>query len=299
MQELFESGVIEPSKKRNPSKNRNSSKKRNSSKNRNPIKKPRNKNRHSSVMRVTSVIAVAAMIVTAGTILFFTLFGGDNSDEISLPLTVEEVTSCPADDGSQEQQLTFQRRPIWCLENGQTYTAIFHTSEGEVKVVLDTDRTPESSNNFVVLSRFKYYDNTLLFRFDPSLAIIQGGSPHTNDWSDPGPGYTIPDEGGIFETFGGSTVGPFTYKAGQLVMARSAGPNSSGAQFFLTTGNEVEVLNGQGSYIVFGETNAEGLEVLKAMMDLYEEDETSPYGGGPVRDVVLNSIEIITEPIID
>ena len=258
-----------------------------------------NKNRHSSVMRITSVISVIAMVVTAGTILFLFLFDNKKSDDIPLPSVGEEVASCPVEDGSQEKQLTFERRPIWCLENGQTYIAIFHTSEGEVKVVLDTDRTPESSNNFVVLSRFKYYDNTLLFRFDPSLAIIQGGSPHTNDWSDPGPGYTIPDEGGLFSTSGGSTFGPFTYKAGQLVMARSAGPNSSGAQFFLTTGNEVEVLNGQGSYIVFGETNAEGLEVLKAMMDLYEEDETSPYGGGPVRDVVLNSIEIVTEPIID
>ena len=250
-------------------------------------------------MRVTSIISVIAMVVTAGTILFLFLFDNEKNDEAPLPTIVEEVTSCPVDDGSQEQQLTFERRPIWCLENGQTYTAIFNTSEGEIRVSLDTDRTPETANNFVVLSRFKYYDNTLLFRFDPSLAIIQGGSPHTNDWSDPGPGYTIPDEGGLFSTSGGSTFGPFTYEAGQLVMARSAGPNSSSAQFFLSTGDEVAVLNGQGSYIVFGETDQEGLDVLKAMMDLYEEDETSPYGGGPVRDVVLDSIEIVTEPIVD
>ncbi|MAU50388.1 MAG: hypothetical protein CL499_04095 [Actinobacteria bacterium] len=264
-----------------------------------PLNKRRSENRHSSVMRVTSIISVIAMVVTAGTILFLFLFDNEKNDEAPLPTIVEEVTSCPADDGSQEQQLTFERRPIWCLENGQTYTAIFNTSEGEIRVSLDTDRTPETANNFVVLSRFKYYDNTLLFRFDPSLAIIQGGSPHTNDWSDPGPGYTIPDEGGLFSTSGGSTFGPFTYEAGQLVMARSAGPNSSSAQFFLSTGDEVAVLNGQGSYIVFGETDQEGLDVLKAMMDLYEEDETSPYGGGPVRDVVLDSIEIVTEPIVD
>jgi len=264
-----------------------------------PLNKRSSKNRHSSVIRVTSVISVIAMVVTAGTILFLFLFDNDKSDKLPIPAVVEEVTSCPADDGSQEQQLAFERRPIWCLENGQTYTAIFNTSEGEIRVSLDTDRTPETVNNFVVLSRFKYYDNTLLFRFDPSLAIIQGGSPHTNDWSDPGPGYTIPDEGGLFSTSGGSTFGPFTYEAGQLVMARSAGPNSSSAQFFLNTGDEVAVLNGQGSYIVFGETDQEGLDVLKAMMDLYEEDETSPYGGGPVRDVVLNSIEIVTEPIVD
>ena len=83
-----------------------------------------------------------------------------------------------------KRKLNFEKRPVWCLKNGHTYTAIFNTSEGEIKVSLDTDRTPETVNNFIVLSRFKYYDDTLLFRFDPSLAIIQGGSPHTNDWSD-------------------------------------------------------------------------------------------------------------------
>jgi hypothetical protein len=28
------------------------------------------------------------------------------------------------------------------------------------------------------------------------------------------------------------------------------------------------------------------------MMDLYELDDTSPYGGGPIRDVVVRSITI-------
>ena len=184
------------------------------------------------------------MVVTAGTILFLFLFDNEKNDEAPLPTIVEEVTSCPADDGSQEQQLTFERRPIWCLENGQTYTAIFNTSEGEIRVSLDTDRTPETANNFVVLSRFKYYDNTLLFRFDPSLAIIQGGSPHTNDWSDPGPGYTIPDDFVLFSTRGGSTFEPFTYEDRLLVITRSTGHNSSSAHIFHSTGYNVAVLNG-------------------------------------------------------
>ena len=41
----------------------------------------------------------------------------------------------------------------------------------------------------------------------------------------------------------------------------------------------------------------EGLTVLQSIMGLYEVDETSPYGGGPIRDVVVNSVEILTEPI--
>jgi cyclophilin family peptidyl-prolyl cis-trans isomerase len=136
-----------------------------------------------------------------------------------------------------------------------------------------------------------------LFRFDPSIAIIQGGSPHTNDWTDPGPGYTIPDEGGMFTSMSdGSLLGPFTYQSGQLVMARSGGPNASSAQFFFTTGPEVSLLDSQGTYLVFGQADEAGLAVLQAMMDLYVVDETSPYGGGPSRSVDINSVTIVATP---
>jgi cyclophilin family peptidyl-prolyl cis-trans isomerase len=78
-------------------------------------------------------------------------------------------------------------------------------------------------------------------------------------------------------------------------MARKAGLNSSGAQFFFSTGEEVSLLDSQGSYIVFGETDTQGLSILKKMMDLYEEDEKSPYGGGPKRQLLIRSVTIEIE----
>ena len=76
-------------------------------------------------------------------------------------------------------------------------------------------------------------------------------------------------------------------------MARSAGLNSSGAQFFFTTGPEVAALDAQGSYIVFGETDAAGLSVLQGIMDLYRVDPGSTYGGGPSREVTVRSVTIL------
>ena len=75
-------------------------------------------------------------------------------------------------------------------------------------------------------------------------------------------------------------------------MARSSGLNSSGAQFFFSTGEEVSLLDNQGSYIVFGETDTQGLSILKKMMDLYKKDDTSPYGGGPERQLLIRSVSI-------
>ena len=203
-------------------------------------------------------------------------------------------TDCPIAGKSGVPILDFDRPPPLCIGPSGDYTAVFDTSEGEVKVLLDTDRTPNTVNNFVVLANYGYYDDTLLFRLDPTIAIIQGGSPHTQDWSDPGPGYNIPDEGGLFLPLTtGSVQGPFTYRPGQLVMARSAGLNSSGAQFFFTTGPEVAALDTQGSYIVFGETDASGLNVLQEIMALYRVDPGSSYGGGPSREVTVRSVTIL------
>ena len=201
---------------------------------------------------------------------------------------------CPALDKSDGPQYDFTARPIYCLASGVAYTAVFDTSEGEIRFTLDRARMPETTNNFVALARYGYYDNTLLFRFDPSIGIIQGGSPTTNDWSDPGPGYTIPDEGGAFHRLANEGVsGPFSYESGQLVMARSAGLNSSGAQFFLTTTESVSLLDSQGSYLLFGATDNAGQSVLDAMMDLYVVDPESPYGGGPTHEIVVHSVTIV------
>ncbi|MBC8194574.1 MAG: peptidylprolyl isomerase [Acidimicrobiia bacterium] len=215
------------------------------------------------------------------------------SQTASATATTVVPTSCPPHDKSVEKVLYFDHQPQFCLEPSTVYTAVFDTSEGEVRVALDTTRTPNTTNNFIVLADYGYYDDTLLFRLDPTIAIIQGGSPHTNDWSDRGPGYTIADEGGLFQQAGNGMLGPFTYEPGQLIMARSAGPNSSGAQFFFSSGPEVSRLDGQGSYIVFGKADDAGLRVLEQIMGLYELDPASPYGGGPTREVTVHSVTIV------
>ena len=168
-----------------------------------------------------------------------------------------------------------------CLDPGATYSAVFDTSEGEVRVELDTTGTPGTVNNFVNLARNGYYDGTTLFRTDTSIGIIQGGSPHTNDPSDPGPGYNIPDEGS-----------GYTYAPGQLVMARSAGPDSGSAQFFFVAGPDASLLDSQGTYVVFGTTDAEGLDVLESILDLNVDDPASGLGGAPSRTVSIDEVTI-------
>jgi cyclophilin family peptidyl-prolyl cis-trans isomerase len=187
-------------------------------------------------------------------------------------------TPCPEPDGSSLRTTEFAEPPPSCIDPTKTYTATFDTSAGPVRVRLDAERMPETTNNFVVLARYHYYDGTAIFRSDPSIDILQGGAPTTNSASDPGPGYTIEDEGG-----------PFTYEPGQLVMARTAQPNSSGAQFFLTTGPNVSALDAQGTYLLFGEV-LEGLDVLQAIMATHQPG--GELGGSPDPPVIVASVTI-------
>ena len=207
----------------------------------------------------------------------------------------EAVTGCPAADGSSARVIDFDSPQPMCIDPETDYVATFDTSEGEIRFELTASETPLTVNNFVTLARWGYYDDTLLFRTDPSIDIIQGGSPHTNDNRDPGPGYTIPDEPSFdLDPDSGNLTGPYRYQPGQLVMARSAGPDSASAQFFLTTGPNASRLDGAGTYVVFGQTDDAGLAVAQSIMGLHEPG--GPLGGAPSRDVTVHSVTIEETP---
>ena len=190
---------------------------------------------------------------------------------------------CAPAERTDEAVLNFAEAPGLCIDVTAAHTAVFDTSAGTVRVALDAARTPGTVNNFVNLARFGYYDATLIHRSDPSIGILQGGSPHTNNASDPGPGYQVRDEGS-----------GFTYRPGQLAMARTSGPNSADAQFFFTVTEAAALLDGQGTYVVFGEV-LEGLDVLVDILGSHLAETGNDFGGAPDPPVVVNSITIETQ----
>ena len=203
----------------------------------------------------------------------------------------EAAAGCPAVDGSSPRVIDFDGPQPMCIDAEAQYVAVFDTSEGEMRFELTAPETPLTVNNFVTLARWGYYDGTLLFRTDPSIDIIQGGSPHTNDNRDPGPGYTIVDEPAFDEDPDtGNLTGPYRYQPGQLVMARSAGRDSASAQFFLTTGPNAARLDSQGTYVVFGRTDDAGLAVAQSIIGLHEPGGS--LGGAPSREVTVHSVTI-------
>jgi peptidyl-prolyl cis-trans isomerase B (cyclophilin B) len=228
------------------------------------------------------LIGVAAVVGGVGLVLGIAALsgaGGDDDDTSPSSLPASTVAPagftygagpCPPETVSEPVR-TFDDAPQRCIDPAKSYTATFHTSEGDIVVDLDTTNTPGTVNNFVTLARYRYYDNSRIFRTASSVAgeIIQGGGRNNNA----SPGYTIPDEGS-----------GFVYDAGQIVMARTEAPNSAGGQFFFVT-EAPPTPDPNGTYVVFGEIT-EGLDVATAVRALGGQD------GAPSRRVTVESVEI-------
>lgn len=192
--------------------------------------------------------------------------GGDEAGGDPLP--------CPAEDGSSGQILEFPAPPPDCLVEGAAYTAVLDTTAGEIVAELDPEAAPVSVNNFVYLARYHYYDDTMFHRVIQDF-VIQGGDPVGDPPGTGTPGYNIGEE----------PPQPGEYQIGSLAMAKRNVPNSTGAQFFIITGESGVALPPE--YSLFGQVT-EGLDVA----DSIQKVETA-VGDQPVEDVVVNSITII------
>ncbi len=134
------------------------------------------------------------------------------------------------------------------IDPKKKYTAILHTSKGDVEIELFADKVPNTVNNFVFLAKDGFYNNTTFHRVIKDF-MVQGGDPEGSGRG--GPGYRFKDE------FHASLKhsGP-----GILSMA-NAGPGTNGSQFFIT---HVATPWLDGKHAVFGKVT-KGMDVVNAI----------------------------------
>lgn len=135
------------------------------------------------------------------------------------------------------------------FDASKSYTAIIHTSKGDIVCELNYKTAPLSVTNFVQLSEGGFYNGLTFHRVVPNF-VVQGGDPAGTGQG--GPGYTIPAEIQLL------------HEEGALAWARlpdSVNPKkrSSGSQFYITL-NKIPYLNGE--YSVFGIVLT-GMDVVK------------------------------------
>ena len=152
--------------------------------------------------------------------------------------------------------------------NSSNEVAVIKTSEGDMVVQFWTDAAPNTVGNFKKLARQGFYDGTIFHRIVKGF-MIQGGDPKGNGSGEPG--YVIKDE--IWE-------GAKHDRAGLLCMA-NRGPNTNGAQFFITDDAAPHLDKG---YTIFGEC---------APVETVHDIASVPVAGEkPVTTVTIKSVTI-------
>jgi len=221
---------------------------------------------------------VLLIIVGLGSVLFL------NTDKTPTENNIVDLTAVDSPNSpeanleedaiidSVENTKSYKSAPAMQLEEGKNYKAIFKTTLGDIKVDLHEKESPETVNNFVFLANEGFYNGLIFHRIIPEF-MIQGGDPLGNGTG--GPGYSFEDE------FNSKRI-----VKGSLAMANS-GPNTNGSQFFIVTADATPWLDGK--HTNFGQVE-EGQEVVDAL-GVVETDSFDK----PITDVVVNSIEIITE----
>ena len=139
--------------------------------------------------------------------------------------------------------------PSMVIDPSKGYTATFNMENGsEFTIKLFAEEVPNTTNNFVFLSKDGYYDGVTFHRVIPGF-MAQGGDPTGTGRG--GPGYQFADE------FHSELRHD---KPGILSMA-NAGPNTNGSQFFITF---VPTPHLDDHHAVFGEV-IEGMDAVNSI----------------------------------
>ena len=151
------------------------------------------------------------------------------------------------------------------------YEITLDTTQGPIRLTLDSAVAPGHVRNMVALAESGYYDGVTFHRIIKGF-MIQGGCPEGTGTG--GPGYRIPAE-----------FNKTPHEPGVLSMARTNDPNSAGSQFFNCL-ERVPHLDNQ--YTAFGRTaDQASLDVVKAIGNVRT-------GGGdrPVEPVVIKKATV-------
>src|SRR3954471_8777915 len=193
--------------------------------------------------------------------------------------TIACGASIPPAASTPKPQFDHAPSPSDVLAKNTEYTAILHTSCGDITIALDGTAAPQTVASFVFLAEHKFFDGTFFHRVVDSIDVVQGGDP-TGTGSG-GPGYSMPDE----------LQGGEHYKSGTVAMA-NAGPNTGGttpapSQFFLITGAGGANLDGNPNYTIFGNIT-DGLDVAKQINGFMPNSGDGP----PTQAVYIDSVTI-------
>ena len=158
-----------------------------------------------------------------------------------------------------------------------------HTNMGDIKIALDTENAPVTSENFLTYAKEGFYDGTIFHRVIDGF-MVQGGG-FTEDMQQKAVKGSIKNEAN----------NGLSNKVGTLAMARTSDPHSATAQFFINVKDndfldfKNESTQGWG-YCVFASV-VEGMDVVETIKGV-NTGNRGMHQDVPLEAVVIESVTI-------
>ena len=158
------------------------------------------------------------------------------------------------------------------------------TNHGDIVIELNAEKAPETVKNFLAYVEAGHYDNTIFHRVINGF-MIQGGGME--------PGMK---QKGTNAPIKNEANNGLKNEAGTIAMARTQGPHSATAQFFINVADndflnfKAENVQGWG-YCVFGRVS-EGMDVVNKIKGV-KTGTSGFHQDVPKEDVVIQRAEII------
>lgn len=217
------------------------------------------------------------IVIIGGSLIAFFLYGllfssdDDNTDD-------ETESLCPAEDMSSIRVAGFDQEPPLCIDPEILLVAEFETSAGSFEAVLDPIVAPITVNNFVFLSRYHAYDETIFHQVLDGDQVVGGDVQN---------GFGIGTSPGFL--FTGAFADREQYQVGTILMS----PNRHGSVFHILSGPAG--LERQTPFSPVGQV-IQGIDVVLEIQSVDTEDRDAANDQTatdvPVEDIILHSVTI-------
>jgi peptidyl-prolyl cis-trans isomerase A (cyclophilin A) len=152
---------------------------------------------------------------------------------------------------------------------------ILETNKGNIKIELDKENAPITTQNFLEYVEQGHYDGLIFHRVMQGFMIQGGGFTPEGQQKPTNPPIKLESNNGLKNTIG------------TIAMARTPIPDSATSQFFINTVNNnfLDYAPGNPGYAVFGKV-IEGMDIVKQI----EQVRTTTKNGHndwPVEDVII------------
>ncbi|MBE8168393.1 MAG: peptidyl-prolyl cis-trans isomerase [Shewanella sp.] len=160
---------------------------------------------------------------------------------------------------------------------------ILHTNHGDIKIELNSEKAPNTAENFLTYAKDGFFDGTIFHRVIDGF-MVQGGG-FTADMEQKKTGEMIKNE----------ASNGLSNKKGTIAMARTQAPHSATAQFFINVSDNTfldfksETPQGWG-YCVFAEV-VDGMDVVEKIKNVATGTK-GMHQDVPLEDVVIESVSI-------